>query len=304
MARLVIFDLDGCISDDAWRFDFVREHEDADERFSTYHDALHLDEPLYEGIRLLNRCVRAGMFPVFVTARPEAHRANTASWLEHHTELKMGRDYLIMMRENGDARPTVEIKRDCISAITNALPNAKIVAAYDDREDVVTMYYAVFDINAFVLDKHGVRDVLGLRSHRMRNFAEPSTASPATERVGEDSARAHRAGDGVARPAPAPDYGATGDLLRAMAETFERKNAQYGSNGVKVGDVMQVLFPNGVTFDSAADHRMAHLFQLVIVKLTRFVNSGMKHVDSIHDAAVYCAMVEAETGHHNIKFDR
>jgi hypothetical protein len=31
----------------------------------------------------------------------------------------------------------------------------------------------------------------------------------------------------------------------------------------------------------------------MIVKITRFANSGLKHKDSIHDAAVYAAMVES-----------
>jgi hypothetical protein len=31
----------------------------------------------------------------------------------------------------------------------------------------------------------------------------------------------------------------------------------------------------------------------MVVKLTRFANSGLTHEDSIHDAAVYAAMVES-----------
>ncbi|WP_211257020.1 hypothetical protein, partial [Xanthomonas pisi] len=36
------------------------------------------------------------------------------------------------------------------------------------------------------------------------------------------------------------------DILDAMAATFRERNAVYGDNAVMVGQVMQVLFPNGV----------------------------------------------------------
>jgi len=38
-----------------------------------------------------------------------------------------------------------------------------------------------------------------------------------------------------------------------------------------------------------------HLFELLIVKLTRFANQSFGHQDSIHDAAIYAAMIESIT---------
>jgi hypothetical protein len=37
-----------------------------------------------------------------------------------------------------------------------------------------------------------------------------------------------------------------------------------------------------------------HLFEIIVVKLTRFANSRLEHKDSIHDIAVYSAMIESE----------
>jgi hypothetical protein len=48
-----------------------------------------------------------------------------------------------------------------------------------------------------------------------------------------------------------------------------------------------------VSLTSAADFNKWHLFELMVVKLTRFANSGLTHQDSIHDLAVYAAMVES-----------
>lgn len=83
------------------------------------------------------------------------------------------------------------------------------------------------------------------------------------------------------------------DILRGMARTFEERNRVYGDNYRMVGQVMKALFPNGITLLSSDDYDVYHLFELKIVKLTRFAISGLSHRDSIHDDAVYSAMIES-----------
>lgn len=83
-------------------------------------------------------------------------------------------------------------------------------------------------------------------------------------------------------------------ILELMAETYRGRNAVYGDNWRRVGPVMEAMFAGeSLTLSEADDHELFHLFSLIIVKLTRFAVSGLDHQDSIHDAAVYCAMVEA-----------
>lgn len=77
-----------------------------------------------------------------------------------------------------------------------------------------------------------------------------------------------------------------------MADTFRGRNGVYGDNYKNVAAVIKALFPNGVPSELVTKDSW-HLFELVIVKLTRFANSNLSHQDSIHDAGVYCAMVEA-----------
>jgi len=84
-----------------------------------------------------------------------------------------------------------------------------------------------------------------------------------------------------------------GDVLAEMHGTFVEKNRSYGDNYIMVGRVMQALFPEGVVLASAEDFELFHLFELKVVKLTRFVISGLKHIDSVHDDAIYSAMIEA-----------
>jgi len=83
------------------------------------------------------------------------------------------------------------------------------------------------------------------------------------------------------------------DILADMAQTFRERNKVYGDNYKRVGDVMVALFPEGVQLKTQEDFNTWHLFELMIVKLTRFANSGLTHVDSIHDCAVYAAMVQS-----------
>lgn len=83
------------------------------------------------------------------------------------------------------------------------------------------------------------------------------------------------------------------EILEDMARTWRERNAVYGDNWAMVGKLMVVMFPKGVQLKETGDYDVWHLFELMIVKLSRFAISGLQHKDSIHDLAVYAAMVEA-----------
>lgn len=83
------------------------------------------------------------------------------------------------------------------------------------------------------------------------------------------------------------------EILADMADTYRQRNAVYGDNYKRVGAVMEAMFPNGVMLKTAEDFNVWHLFELAVVKMTRFANTGLTHQDSIHDMAVYAAMVES-----------
>lgn len=82
------------------------------------------------------------------------------------------------------------------------------------------------------------------------------------------------------------------DVLQEMADTYRERNAIYGSNFKMVAPLVAVLFPDGVPPELVTTHQW-HLFELKLVKLSRFAISNLTHVDSIHDDAVYSAMIEA-----------
>jgi len=81
-------------------------------------------------------------------------------------------------------------------------------------------------------------------------------------------------------------------ILEKMAETFRERNKIYGSNYNAVGEVMVALFPNGITLKTKEDFIKFHFMDWKVGKMTRFARTGMTHLDSIHDEAVYSAMLE------------
>ncbi len=83
------------------------------------------------------------------------------------------------------------------------------------------------------------------------------------------------------------------EILSDMAETFKERRSVYGNNYKLVGEMMAAAHPQGKLLHGAEDFELWHLWELVFVKLSRFANSGLEHKDSIHDAAIYCAMIES-----------
>lgn len=82
------------------------------------------------------------------------------------------------------------------------------------------------------------------------------------------------------------------DILAEMAETFRQRNAVYGSNYKMVGPMMKILFPEGVPPEVLHSDQF-HLFELKLVKISRFAISNLTHMDSIRDDGVYSAMIES-----------
>lgn len=80
------------------------------------------------------------------------------------------------------------------------------------------------------------------------------------------------------------------DVLDLMANTFRERNAVYGDNYKMVGKLMAVLFPNGAAPEIMHGDSF-HLFELMLVKISRLAISNLQHRDSALDAGVYSAMI-------------
>ncbi len=281
--RVAIFDLDGCIFDDEWRMKLIKPVGEPD-RFGEYHRALTKDAVLAAGANALRSHMNNGDGIAFITARPESVRQETAEVLRACFNIPFPTDnFCLFMRDDDEEGiGSVSLKRSMLDRTNRQLTvHHEIVAAYDDRPDVIAMYLEEGIAGARILDKHGLREykadeptVLGWQEVVTADYAVPLH----------------------------PPVRTAADILEQAGATFRERNAVYKDNADNVGKVMAALFPNGVQIKTAEDHKMYHLFELVIVKLTRFANSGLTHTDSVHDMAVYAAMCENLAQTHKIKF--
>lgn len=281
--RIAIFDLDGCVFDDEWRMNLIKPVGHPD-RFGDYHRALTKDATLEFGAHRLWHHLRAGDGIAFITARPNSVREQTVDVIRACFNVAFPTDQLCLFMRSDDEEGigSVELKRKMLEKLSrHTTGQHEIVAAYDDRPDVIQMYLAAGITGARILDKDGLREYVPGEATAL-GFQEERRADPG--------------------PTPESIARTAADILERAGATFRERNAVYKDNADNVGKVMAALFPDGVQIKTAADHKMYHLFELIIVKLTRFANSGLKHTDSIHDMAVYAAMCEVLAETHNLQF--
>ncbi len=83
------------------------------------------------------------------------------------------------------------------------------------------------------------------------------------------------------------------EMLEESAETFRQRAEIYGDNYKQFGEVMAVLFPNGVEIKTKDNWNRLGVFIQKISKLTRYVNNWDHggHDDSLLDDAVYTTML-------------
>lgn len=85
----------------------------------------------------------------------------------------------------------------------------------------------------------------------------------------------------------------TPEILETMAQTYRERNAIYGDNWQSHGAALRAIFPDGITLKDEFETTMYQWFSIMLGKMTRLANAKFRHQDSIHDIAVYAAMMEA-----------
>lgn len=128
---ITIFDLDNCISDDNWRLPYINQRETGERKYDQYHMLAGFDQLAHASLLLGKRVVIS-------TGRPVRYKPITEQWL-----LRNGiRAEIIIMRNEGDARDQVRIKRQHLVWLLSLYDyrREEIAHAYDDRVDVVAEY--------------------------------------------------------------------------------------------------------------------------------------------------------------------
>jgi len=131
-AKAVIFDIDQTLANNFHR------HNLADNKdWSKFHDACLLDDPIVPMMKLLCMFYYSGHEVFLLTARPEAVRIKTNTWLKSYSGLEFGARNLLM-RRNDDERPSCEVKESMLHR--KILKHYDIFCAFEDNENCIDMY--------------------------------------------------------------------------------------------------------------------------------------------------------------------
>lgn len=281
---LNVFDLDGTLFDDRWRLDRIKKSDPYDHDYDDYHSGILEDDPWPLIVSHAIAAITAGEDVEYWTARPSRYHEQSLTKLG---QTLPGARFIMRMRI--DKRSSVLMKINWLHSVMQ-YNKYRFINVFDDRQDIISaMREEAVKYNSTA--KHKISFTFNLCKE-----------GKILQQVGIDPSATGKEETKVAEVEQSPATAA--DILDAMAATFRERNAVYGDNAVMVGQVMQVLFPNGVTLKTPEDYHMWHLFELKIVKLTRFAISGLKHEDSIHDDGVYSAMCERLVNTHNINFNK
>lgn len=126
---LVIFDIDGVVSDCRWRQELIERGQ-----LKEFHNSAALDRLVREAFILLRSFRNLGFRHAFSTGRPEEFRASTDRWL---ADYGLSQYEGLMMRPEGCGLTSPELKRDHLRKFRET---HEVIFAVDDREDVVAMY--------------------------------------------------------------------------------------------------------------------------------------------------------------------
>ena len=129
-SEVIIFDLDGVISDAAHRQHFLKGTErDWDGFFSACTD----DPPIISGVKLIN-VLNKYHKTIILTARPSSVQSKTVNWLKRHSVVW---DVLIM-RSDDDHRQSSEMKLTALNQIRDAGYDPVLV--FDDDPKNIAMF--------------------------------------------------------------------------------------------------------------------------------------------------------------------
>ena len=126
----IIVDIDGTVAEISHRLHFLNQPTRRWEHFFAH---MINDSPRYDVVSKIKQDVKNGATVVFVSARPKRYEKTTVLWL---SQLEIPYRTLIM-RNNNDKRPDVEVKTDILNRY---FKKRRVSKVYDDRLRVIRMW--------------------------------------------------------------------------------------------------------------------------------------------------------------------
>lgn len=115
--RLILCDIDGVIADCSHRLKYAQE-KNWDKFYSD--EEVNADDPIPEGLGLLRVLAQHGQIH-FITGRNDRCRGTTGAWLGRNLSSYDLLGSILAMRDDGDYRPSPEVKVDLIRELFKEL---------------------------------------------------------------------------------------------------------------------------------------------------------------------------------------
>jgi hypothetical protein len=282
-SKFAIFDLDGTLADDRWRFPHNVRFTPA-EYWDAYHSGSICDVAI--NLELLPE---EDTHLVVLTGRPEVYREQTVMWLDAN----LNRPYDLIMRPDSKlSTPTIIYKLTKMQGILSSARTAgqELLFVADNDLEFLLALNSDFGILAEQLvycywnsSRPAYRHIDEIiTKEKLESWAEAGRSPPEVW---------------LGRP---PKTGVA-EILTQAASTFAERDASYGAGYKRWGALMQAIFPEGLSItkgDVAAYNRLGVL-GMCVTKLVRYANAlpSGGHKDSAHDLCVYAAMLEELTTH-------
>lgn len=136
---LYIFDLDGTLALTGHRSYLLRD--DRPDKWRRFFSACEWDQPNEPVIRTMEALRITGAEVWIFSGRSDEVREQTVAWLERHTSFMAYQlvTPVLRMRAEGDYTPDDDLKRQWWESLP-AHDRDRLVAVYDDRDKVVSMW--------------------------------------------------------------------------------------------------------------------------------------------------------------------
>jgi hypothetical protein len=129
--RIIIFDIDGTLSNCEHRRQFVRTEPP---NWDAFNAACHTDKPHYDIVWLNHLMANDDAFIIVASGRSDEFRKETLIWLNENGVIFED----LCMRKQGDSRPDNIVKKEILDGIR--LRYGEPYMAIDDRNQVVDLY--------------------------------------------------------------------------------------------------------------------------------------------------------------------
>ena len=88
------------------------------------------------------------------------------------------------------------------------------------------------------------------------------------------------------------------EALAKLGEIYAERNAVYGDDYLHHGELMVILFPEGLTLKTVEDFNRYALLKDIMTKVARYMPNFTRggHKDSLDDLSVYAQMLQSIDG--------